>query len=50
MKILITRHGQTNWNVLGKIQGQTNIELNENRKTQAKEMGEYIKNENNSKI
>ena len=46
MKILITRHGQTNWNVLGKIQGQTDIELNENGKTQAKEMGEYIKNEN----
>ena len=46
MKILITRHGQTNWNVLGKIQGQTDIELNENGKKQAKEISEYIRNEN----
>lgn len=46
MKILITRHGQTDWNVLGKIQGQTDIELNDNGRQQAKETGELIKNEN----
>ena len=46
MKILITRYGQTDWNVLGKIQGQTDIELNDNGRQQAKETGELIKNEN----
>ena len=45
MKILVTRHGQTSWNVLGKIQGQTDIELNETGRIQARETGESIKNE-----
>lgn len=28
MEILLTRHGQTEWNVLGKVQGKADIELN----------------------
>lgn len=29
MKIFVTRHGQTKWNALGKIQGRKDIKLNE---------------------
>ena len=29
MEILLTRHGQTEWNLLKKVQGKANIELNE---------------------
>ncbi len=45
MKILVTRHGQTNWNVIGKLQGQTDIELNDTGRLQAIETGKLIKNE-----
>ena len=30
MRVFVIRHGQTNWNLEGKIQGSTNIPLNEN--------------------
>lgn len=46
MKILVTRHGQTDWNVLEKIQGQTDIELNDIGRQQAEETGRSIRNEN----
>ena len=42
MKVFVTRHGQTSWNALGKIQGKTDIELNETGKNQARETGEAI--------
>lgn len=35
MDILITRHGQTDWNVLKKVQGKADIDLNENGREQA---------------
>lgn len=46
MEILLTRHGQTKWNVLGKVQGRADIELNEKGVKQAQETGKVLKNEN----
>ena len=45
MKIFIIRHGQTEWNALGKLQGRQDIKLNEVGKEQALTTGESIKNE-----
>lgn len=45
MRLLLTRHGQTDWNVLGKIQGQTDIELNEIGIKQAEATREKIANQ-----
>lgn len=45
MEIFVTRHGQTDWNIIEKIQGQTDIELNNTGRKQAEETGKSIKNE-----
>ena len=41
--IYIVRHGQTEWNKLGKNQGQTDISLNDEGRRQAYELKEILK-------
>jgi len=42
--IYVVRHGQTDWNVVKKLQGSTDIKLNEAGVKQAKELADKIKN------
>ena len=45
MVVLMTRHGQTDWNVERKVQGKADIELNEKGIEQAKITSEKLKDE-----
>lgn len=45
MEILLTRHGQTEWNLLKKVQGRADIELNKKGIQQAEETRDFLKNE-----
>ena len=45
MNIIITRHGQTDWNLSGRMQGQTDTVLNETGRAQAIEIANKIKDE-----
>ena len=45
MNILVTRHGETDWNLLKKIQGRVDNELNEKGISQARETKEKLKDE-----
>ena len=44
--IYFLRHGETDWNVMGRIQGRTDIQLNDNGVRQAKESSEFLSNLN----
>ena len=44
MKVILVRHGQTEWNFLKKYQGQTDIPLMDIGRTQAQRAGEYLAN------
>ena len=44
MKICLVRHGETDWNKIGKLQGHTDIELNKNGILQANACADYLSN------
>jgi len=43
MKVYMLRHGETDWNVEGRLQGQTDIPMNETGRKQIKEVGAFLK-------
>lgn len=45
MKLFITRHGQTDWNLRGIIQGTTDIPLNDTGRAQALTVAKVLKEE-----
>lgn len=46
MKIVIARHGETDWNAEKRLMGQIDIHLNKNGRKQAKSLKEELKNFN----
>lgn len=44
MKIYIIRHGETDWNVIKRLQGRSDIALNDKGRELAKKTGEALKN------
>jgi alpha-ribazole phosphatase len=45
MKLILVRHGETEWNVKGRVQGQADIALNRKGLEQAKKVGFRLKKE-----
>ena len=45
MKLYLVRHGETDWNIESKIQGKTDIALNEKGRQQAGELADVLKKE-----
>ena len=44
MKIYIIRHGETEWNKMGKMQGRTDISLSEDGRKLAQKTADGLKN------
>ncbi len=45
MKLYLVRHGETDWNIASRIQGQTDTELNEKGRRQAEEFAAVIESQ-----
>jgi alpha-ribazole phosphatase len=45
MRLFLVRHGETEWNRLGRYQGQSDIELNETGQEQARLLGRRLESE-----
>lgn len=43
-RVLLVRHGQTSWNALGKLQGHTDISLDDTGRDQARALAEQVRN------
>jgi len=50
MRIIIVRHGETNWNREGRVMGLSDLELNENGKNQAELMAQSLSRGNVASI
>lgn len=49
-RILLARHGETAWNALGRLQGHTDIPLNDTGKAQARALGIALSDEGLSEV
>ena len=45
MRIFLLRHGETDWNLQGRCQGSTDLDLNERGKQQARDVAAYLSSE-----